>query len=106
MSSSSIHALRELARQDEALRLALGGAQQAAELQSIAAGQGIELSEAEAQAWLVEQDSAANLDADVLEALTEGLMAPDQDQLSDAQLAGIAGGLGDPYPGEAGAGEA
>jgi hypothetical protein len=92
MSSSSINALRELARQDEALRTAIDGAQQVEEVQRIAASRGIELSAEEALLWLDEQDRAANLDADMLDSLSQGLVPPDGSELNDEQLAGIVGG--------------
>ena len=85
--SSSLQQLRELVRTDAALRQALAGAADAAELQSIGQQRGISLSADEAQQWLAtEVASADGLSPEALNAISEGL------SLTDEDLDGIAGG--------------
>jgi hypothetical protein len=95
MSTNALNQLRDLARQDTALQLALEGAADAAELQSIAAQRGMDLSASEAEQWLSSQAAlAAALSAEELDALAMGLSDPDQtaDLLNDEQLSAINGG--------------
>lgn len=91
MTLPSLDQLRDLARTDEALNLALAGASDAADVQSIGQQRGISLSEAEAKQWLASEARAAEaLSPEELNAISEGL------SLSDEDLDAIAGGGGFP----------
>lgn len=88
---SSLQLLRDQALTDEVLRLALAGASEAADVQSIAQQCGIPLSAAEAQQWLAADTSpTAALSPEELNTLSEGLSLSDEDL--DAMAAGA-------YPG-------
>jgi hypothetical protein len=97
MSSGTLAQLRELARQDEALRMALDAATTASELRAIALQHNLELSDAELQPWLESRAGQGDsLPEEVLETLSRGLSATDEaaesNALSDDALAAISGG--------------
>ena len=74
MAETALEQLRNLARQDEALRTALEATSITAEVQRIAAQRGLSLSDADAQQWLASQAAleAAPSPAE-LDALSAGL---------------------------------
>ena len=112
MALSSPDQLRDRARQDDALRLALAEASEPAELLRIANAQNIRLSEAEAEQWLTSQQALETaLSPEELDALSQGLSDPGATPLSNNELAVAAGGEATASHGEAlmggfGAGEA
>jgi hypothetical protein len=95
MASKDLDQLRDLARQDPALQLALDAATDANAVQGIAQQRGLALSGAEAVQWLAEQAAlAASLSPAELDALSQGLSDASDNtrELSDLQLEEVAGG--------------
>lgn len=95
MASDALSQLLDLARQDTALQLALDGAADASDLQTLAAQLGLSLSEAGAEQWFSNKDAmvSAALSPEELDALSQGLCDPDlAARLGDDQLAAVAGG--------------
>lgn len=87
MTASPLQRLRDLALEDAALRLALTGATQVADLLAIARQRGITLSDADARQWFATEGQAtAALSSEELDAISEGL------SVSDEELDSIAGG--------------
>jgi len=104
MSLDSLAQLQELAFTDTALKQALNAASSPADLLGLARLYNLELSEASAQAWLESRPSQVP-SPEMLALISQGLSASDEDvlkqELTDADLAGIAGG-GGTFDGEAG----
>lgn len=96
--------LQEIARTNDALRLALDAATTSTDLVALAAQYNLQLDAAEAQSWLEHQGSSVP-SSDTLASLAQGLSGSDaEDQiLTEAALEAIAGGG---LPGEAALGEA
>ena len=97
MSLDSLAQLQELALTDAALRQALDAVSSSADLLGLASLHNLELREASAQAWL-DNKAAQSPSAEILASISQGLSASDGDQteqeLTEDDLAGIAGGGG------------
>ena len=95
MSLDPLAQLQELALTDAALRQALDAVSSSADLLGLARLHNLTLSESSAQSWLESRSSQAP-SAEMLASLSQGLSASDEDEmdqeLTDEELAGIAGG--------------
>ena len=95
MSLDPLAQLHELASTDTALKQALIAASTPADLLGLARLHNLTLSESSAQSWLESRSSQAP-SAEMLASLSQGLSASDEDEmdqeLTDEELAGIAGG--------------
>lgn len=97
MAETALDQLRNLARQDEALRTALEATSTTAELQGVAAQRGLTLSEPDARQWLASQAALeAALSPAELDALSAGLSDHNNGTvlLDDDALIGVDGGVG------------
>ena len=105
MSLDSLAQLQELALTDAALRQALDAVSSSADLLGLASLHNLELSESSAQAWLQSRLAQAP-PAEILASISQGLSASDEDEtaleLTEDDLAGIAGGVMMGGVGEAG----
>ena len=95
MTLDTVAQLQELAATDAALRQALDAVSSPADLLGLARLHNLELSEASAQAWLSIRSGQAP-STEMLASISQGLSSSAEDEmdqeLTDEELAGIAGG--------------